>query len=1450
MTAANGNYLFTGLLAGSYMVDVVNGTVPANYQLTTNNDPKPVALAGGEDYLQADFGYEPVSSISGYVYKDAGDDGVWDGTAAGIAGVSLTLTGYDDLGNYVVLNTTTDSDGHYSFTGLRPSDPNLGYTVTEAQPAGYFDGKDTAGSTGGDASVDDVISSIVLPAGVDSINNDFGELPPARISGYVYKDAGNDGVWDGTGAGISGVKLTLTGTNDLGQAVLLEVFSGVDGHYDFVNLRPGTYVVTETQPIGYLDGKDTAGTASSGSTAGSVTGNDVISGITLVAGGSVATNNFGEIVPGGLSGFRYVDLNNNGTRQTPSVETPIQSVTLTLTGTNDLGAITPLTTTSNVNGFYSFGNLRPGTYVVTETQPTAYKDGQDTEDNVTPILGSDATDVITGINVVSGAINPNNNFGELLPATVSGFVYLDANDNGSRAGPPNEPGISGVTVTLTGTDDLGNAVSLTTTTDANGAYSFTGLRPSSPTGYLVTESQPANYVDGKDTAGSTPGSVAGNDVISGIVVGAGGSSANNNFGELLPVSVSGFVYVDSDNDGVKDGGEAGISGVTVTLTGNNDLGIAVSVTATTDSTGAYSFTGLRPSSLFGYTVTETQPAGYLDGKDTAGSTPGSVAGNEVISNIVLLTGGSSSTNNNFGELLGGDVSITKTDGLTTVSPGQTITYTIVASNAGPSAATNALVSDTMPSNLTNVHWTSVATGGASANQLIGTGNINDTVNLVAGSSITYTVTGTLAETVANFATAGTINTSLTQNITVNGVRADAYHNVGGTSYQTTNTVLWERNDDPSDHGIGVVSNGETGSAGGDVNEISHQLNNDVIRLTKADGQQWSSLWVSSLDVNGSGSAETGTFYWSNAATPNLNTLSTKSTFQYGDFGNSVEEGNVLALHPSNFDATAKYLFFVAGPNPAGDNNDYLLWKAATIPTTLTNTATVTGPTGFPDSNPNNNSATDTDVIQKASIGDFVWCDTNGDGLQTVGELGVSGVTVELLNSSNAVVATTTTNSSGSYSFANLDPGDYKVHVVKPAGYQSFTTANQVGSDALDSDVDTTTGITAVTTLVAGENDTSWDAGFKPNVATSITYDFSGSDSATTGSNGNTATHTVSGVSVTANAWSRAQDTGQTWNAAHLGSYGSGNGVTDTSENGSSPNHAVDNSGRDNFVVYRFSEPVTVDKISLGYVDTDSDISVWIGNTTDPVTSMSNAVLASMSVINEENLGGSSTRTADINSGNVSGNTVIVAAKLGNSNDFFKIETMQVKVGVLVTPIAIDLNGNGLDTVALAGSTGKFDLFGNGSEVKSGWLSKDDGFLAIDANHNGKIDGINELFGGNNAGEGFAELIAFDSNGDLVVSASDAHFLDLSVWRDSNGNHKTDAGELMNLTQASVVSLSVDYDSANTFWDAQGNQHLEHSTATLADGHVVDMTDINFAVAANTAATAAAPSALSAGFAFA
>lgn len=63
-----------------------------------------------------------------------------------------------------------------------------------------------------------------------------------------------------------------------------------------------------------------------------------------------------------------------------------------------------------------------------------------------------------------------------------------------------------------------------------------------------------------------------------------------------------------------------------------------------------------------------------------------------------------------------------------------------------------------------------------------------------------------------------------------------------------------------------------------------------------------------------------------------------------------------------------------------------------------------------------------------SIGDRVWDDKNGNGQQNSGETGISGVTVELLNAANVVIATTTTNSNGNYTFSGLPAGTYTVRI--------------------------------------------------------------------------------------------------------------------------------------------------------------------------------------------------------------------------------------------------------------------------------------------------------------------------------------------------------------------------------------------------------------------------------------
>ncbi len=100
-----------------------------------------------------------------------------------------------------------------------------------------------------------------------------------------------------------------------------------------------------------------------------------------------------------------------------------------------------------------------------------------------------------------------------------------------------------------------------------------------------------------------------------------------------------------------------------------------------------------------------------------------------------------------------DVSITKTDGVTSVVAGSSTTYTITASNAGPNASPATLIADTFPAACTSVNWTCVGAGGGTCTAS-GTGNINQNVNLPVGASATFTAicninvaaTGTLVNT--------------------------------------------------------------------------------------------------------------------------------------------------------------------------------------------------------------------------------------------------------------------------------------------------------------------------------------------------------------------------------------------------------------------------------------------------------------------------------------------------------------------------------------------------------------------------------------------------------------------------------------------------------------------------------------------------------------------------------
>jgi len=123
-----------------------------------------------------------------------------------------------------------------------------------------------------------------------------------------------------------------------------------------------------------------------------------------------------------------------------------------------------------------------------------------------------------------------------------------------------------------------------------------------------------------------------------------------------------------------------------------------------------------------------------------------------------------------------------------------------------------------------------------------------------------------------------------------------------------------------------------------------------------------------------------------------------------------------------------------------------------------------------------NPTLDAGMYLPASLGDLVWEDLNGDGIQDAGEPGIPGVKVTLFGTNGSVVATTVTDVNGNYIFEDLVPGDYTVHFQRPSGYKP-SPQDRGNDDAVDSDADPTSGQTTTITLTSGQEDLTWDAGF-------------------------------------------------------------------------------------------------------------------------------------------------------------------------------------------------------------------------------------------------------------------------------------------------------------------------------------------------------------------------------------
>ncbi|MFF2073563.1 hypothetical protein ACFVXG_02280, partial [Kitasatospora sp. NPDC058162] len=184
--------------------------------------------------------------------------------------------------------------------------------------------------------------------------------------------------------------------------------------------------------------------------------------------------------------------------------------------------------------------------------------------------------------------------------------------------------------------------------------------------------------------------------------------------DALPSALSGFTWTcapGSRSSGCGDGSGTGSIDTTATIAVNDSVTYTVTGTVPSGTTGTLS-----------NTATVTRPNATTD--PNCGPT-------------------CSSTVDTPGRVTTG-LSVTKTPDKNPYVPGQPLTYTIVVKNNGPSDAVGTSVRDTVPATLQNFTWSCTASGGSSCGSTAsGTGNINTTVDVLAGSQVTYRLTGTV-----------------------------------------------------------------------------------------------------------------------------------------------------------------------------------------------------------------------------------------------------------------------------------------------------------------------------------------------------------------------------------------------------------------------------------------------------------------------------------------------------------------------------------------------------------------------------------------------------------------------------------------------------------------------------------------------------------------------------------
>lgn len=1069
-TDAFGNYIFNGLNPGSYYIKF---GLPAGYNYVTANvgsndavdsdadgtgTSQTVALVADEINTTVDAGLRRTTAgaaLGDFVWYDLNKNGVQDGgSEAGVPGVTAILY---NSSNVVVATTTTNMSGFYLFTGLTAAttyavgfenipagygfSPNNGaVTVTNNSDVNPSTGRTGNVSTGAAGTTISYVDAglIFTPKVFDS---------KGTVGDRVWNDLNNNGIQDAGEPGIAAVTVTLYAAN--GTTVVATTITDALGNYLFTNLDAGTYLVGfSSLPAGYVfatkdagtnDEKDSDADAATGKTTAFTLAQGEIN-LSLDAG---ARNTSATV--SSIGNFAWFDLNNNGLQD--SGEPGAAGISVELT---NMAGLVMGTTTTSATGEYRFTDLPANNYYVEFTNlPAGFtvgtkNVGADDAIDSDPNVSSSKTDII----VLPASYNDltwDMAIVTTTRASVGDYVWNDTNMNGIQdAG---ETGVSGVTVTLFNNS---NVAVTQTVTDANGFYLFSNVLPGTySVGFGTIPASSAfttQNATGSTASNNSDADQTGRTATFTLV--AGQSKTDVDAGLVsLKAAVGDYVWNDTNNDGLQQANEAGVPGITVTMytSANATIGDAddvASTSAVTDANGYYFINNVSVAaagSQFYMRYTDVQSAYDF---------------------TLPLVGGTAASNNS--KVTTQPVANGRT-GFFTLSPGQ-----VYRDMDAGILLNTASIGDRV--------WFDNDNDGIQDAGENGIGGVTVKLRNAANAVIATQVTNATGNYLFSNLLPG--NYSVEFPVTVSGYPlAPAY--VGA-----------DRNidsDPDRTNGISPVITLVSAEANTTI-DAGYAPNCDCVNssnnlLTNGSFENGTTGWSSNggtLTANGSNTA-CGAFNGVNAWTSGTSKVwqdlpsNAGTLLTFSGYAGTTTAG--LSCSPKIS------LIFLDAVNNVISQTDIAVTRNVNITNGLLEqyTLTAVAPAGtrlvrVQSSINCNNLFIDAFCVTTpppppppplVSLGDRVWNDSNNNGIQDAGEVGIAGVTLVLLNNADVPIATTTTDAYGIYLFQGLRSGQYSVRITPPANY-SLSQKLQGTDTTKDSDFDQVTYVTRKVTLVFGD----------------------------------------------------------------------------------------------------------------------------------------------------------------------------------------------------------------------------------------------------------------------------------------------------------------------------------------------------------------------------------------------